>query len=120
MNSTFGHRRATDKQTSILLIHREDARHRQIADGMPVKAYNDRGCCFFEARVSDAIEIGVVRAHSVRWNKSSWQRLGMNQLTSDRLTDIGGGPVFYSCLVEVLPVTELARQSCEDTGQQTH
>jgi hypothetical protein len=25
----------------------------------------------------------------------------VNALTSDRLTDIGGGPTFYSCLVEV-------------------
>jgi hypothetical protein len=25
----------------------------------------------------------------------------VNALTSDRLTDMGGGPTFYSCLVEV-------------------
>jgi anaerobic selenocysteine-containing dehydrogenase len=27
--------------------------------------------------------------------------LNVNALTSDRLTDLGGGATFYSCLVEV-------------------
>jgi hypothetical protein len=35
-----------------------------------------------------------------------WRKLGMdgtnvNELTSQRLTDIGRGPTFYDCLVEV-------------------
>jgi anaerobic selenocysteine-containing dehydrogenase len=25
----------------------------------------------------------------------------VNALTSDRLTDLGGGPTFYSCLIEI-------------------
>jgi hypothetical protein len=29
--------------------------------------------------------------------------LGVNQLTSQRLTDLGGGPTFYSTLVCVEP-----------------
>jgi hypothetical protein len=35
-----------------------------------------------------------------------WRKLGLdgtnvNQLTSQQLTDMGRGPVFYDCLVEV-------------------
>ena len=44
---------------------------------------------------------GVVLAPSVRWNKLAPDHRSINTLTSDRLTDIGGGPTFYSCLVEV-------------------
>jgi anaerobic selenocysteine-containing dehydrogenase len=37
----------------------------------------------------------------VRWNKLAPDARNVNVLTSDRLTDIGGGATFYSCLVEV-------------------
>jgi anaerobic selenocysteine-containing dehydrogenase len=105
MNSTFGHRAAVDAQTARLEIHPEDAAARTIMDGHLVQARNDRGACYFNARVSTNVAPGVVRAYSTRWNKSSVSQLGINQLTSERLTDIGGGPTFYSCLVEVRPVT---------------
>jgi anaerobic selenocysteine-containing dehydrogenase len=44
---------------------------------------------------------GVVLAPSVRWNKLAAGHRNINALTSDRLTDMGGGPTFYSCLVDV-------------------
>ena len=53
------------------------------------------------AEVDGMVAAGVVRAPSVRWNKFSQDGRNANALTSDRLTDIGGGPTFYSCLVEV-------------------
>ncbi len=106
MNSTFGHRAEVDEQTAILCIHPSDAERRGIVDGMLVSAQNDRGTCFFEALVATTdVPAGVVRARSVRWNKRSVASLGINQLTSERLTDLGGGPTFYSCLVEVSPAT---------------
>ena len=37
----------------------------------------------------------------VTWAKRAVDRRNANALTSGRLTDIGGGPTFYSCLVEV-------------------
>jgi hypothetical protein len=37
----------------------------------------------------------------MQWNKCSPEGGGVNQLTSQRLTDFGGGPTFYSTLVEV-------------------
>ena len=102
MNSTFGHRSEVDAQTAVLEIHPEDAECRQIVDGVEVRIYNDRGFCFFTARVSSDVSRGVVRARSTRWNKKSRASLGVNQLTSERLTDIGRGPTFYSCLVEAV------------------
>jgi anaerobic selenocysteine-containing dehydrogenase len=104
MNSSFGNRAEVDEQTSRLSIHPQDAEPRGIADGADVRAVNDRGECYFSARITTEVPPGVVRAPSTRWNKSAPGRLGVNRLTSDRLTDIGGGPTFYSCLVEVLPL----------------
>ena len=103
MNSTFGHRTDVNEQTAKLSIHPDDAAQRGIVEGMPVRVYNDRGSCSFLAKLSRDIQPGVLHARTMRWNKSSVGRHGVNQLTSERLTDIGGGPTFYSCLVEVTP-----------------
>lgn len=107
MNSTFGHRDEVDEQTATLTMHPFDAERRGIVEGMLVRAHNDRGSCFFRALVRNEVTPGVVRARSVRWNKRSVASLGINQLTSERLTDIGGGPTFYNCLVEVIPVSRV-------------
>ena len=101
MNSTFGNRAGVDHQTSILAMHREDAAPRGIENGDRVRIFNERGSCLFTAEVNGAVRQGVVRAPSVRWNKLGSNGYNANALTSDRLTDLGGGPVFYSCLVEV-------------------
>ena len=103
MNSTFGHRDQVDRQTAWLTIHPADAAVRQVVSGDPVRVFNERGCCFLTARVSDEVQPGVVMSRSTRWNTRALRSLGVNRLTSDRLTDIGGGATFYSCLVEVVP-----------------
>jgi anaerobic selenocysteine-containing dehydrogenase len=95
MNSTFGYRRDADRQTSVLWMHREDAAQRGIETGDSVRVFNDRGEVLLRAEVDGNVRAGVIRAPSVRWGRNA------NALTSDRLTDIGGGPVFYSCLVQV-------------------
>lgn len=100
MNSTFGNRKRNDEQTAIAEFHAADAAVRGISAGASVRLFNDRGHCFCEARISDAVQAGVVRAPSLRWNKNSPGGLGVNRLTSDRLTDLGAAATFYSCLVE--------------------
>ena len=69
--------------------------------GDRVRVFNDRGSCLLRAEVDGLVREGVVRAPAVRWGKLSADGHSANALTSDRLTDIGGGPVFYSCLVQV-------------------
>jgi anaerobic selenocysteine-containing dehydrogenase len=95
MNSTFGNRPDTDQQTGSLWMHRSDAAARGIVTGDRVRVFNDRGSCLLTAEVDGMVRDGVVRAPSVRWGTNA------NALTSDKLTDIGGGPTFYSCLVQV-------------------
>jgi anaerobic selenocysteine-containing dehydrogenase len=101
MNSTFGHRASVDAQTARLVLHPEDAAVRSIITGDQVRAFNGRGSVLYTAEVGDGVRPGVARAPSVRWNKLSPSRNNANALTSDRLTDIGGGPTFYSCLVQI-------------------
>jgi anaerobic selenocysteine-containing dehydrogenase len=102
MNSTFGHRASVVSQTGVVEINATDALPRGIHDGDQVRLFNDRGAFHVVALVSDSVKPGVVRIPSGRWNKTSADGSGINLLTSDRLTDIGGGPIFFSCLVEAV------------------
>ena len=101
MNSTFGYRAGVDAETSLLYLHALDAAPRGIVTGDRVRVFNDRGSLLLKAEVSGMVREGVARAPSVRWPKRSIDGRNANALTSERLTDMGGGPTFYSCLVEV-------------------
>jgi anaerobic selenocysteine-containing dehydrogenase len=101
MNSTFGYRPDTDRQTSFLKLHAHDAGPRGITNGDHVRVFNDRGSCLLMAKIDAGVAPGVVCAPSTRWASKSPARRNANALTSERLTDQGGGPTFYSCLVKV-------------------
>ena len=101
MNSTFGHRDTVDLQTAALHLSAADAGRRGIRESDPVRIFNDRGSVILVAKVDETVQPGVVSAPSVRWGKRSPDKRNINDVTSDRLTDFGGGPTFYSCLVEV-------------------
>jgi anaerobic selenocysteine-containing dehydrogenase len=101
MNSTFGLRPDTDRQTASVTMHPADAIPRGISAGDAVRVFNDRGQCALRAEVSESVARGVVSAPSVRWPKLAPDGNSVNMLTSQRLTDKGGGPAFYSCLVQV-------------------
>lgn len=95
MNSTFGERADVQQQTSRVWMHSADAAARGVGDGDTVRVFNGRGSCVLTARVDGLVREGVIRVPSVGWGVNA------NALTSDKLTDMGRGPVFYSCLVEV-------------------
>ena len=101
MNSTFGHRDAVDLQTAALHLNAADAAPLGIRTSDQLRVFNARGSCVLPACVDDTVPPGVVSAPSVRWAKRSPGMRNVNALTSERLTDAGGGPTFYSCLVQV-------------------
>jgi anaerobic selenocysteine-containing dehydrogenase len=101
MNATFGGRPDTDRETAILALHSSDAAERGIADGDAVRVFNDRGWCVLMARVDGEVSRGVVATPAVRSPKQALGGRTANALTSQRLTDMGGGAAFYSCLVQV-------------------
>jgi len=85
----------------VLEIHASDAAPRGIADGYVVRVFNDRGEYHCAARVSDRARPGVVNGLGIWWRKFGLRGTNVNQLTSQRLTDLGRAPTFYDCLVEV-------------------
>ncbi len=104
MNSTFAdiptHRRMEEAHLGKLEIHPYDAATRGIVAGAFVTVANDRGTLRLLAEVGPTVPPGVV-ATRMGWNKLSGDGHGVNLLTSERLTDFGGGPTFYSTMVEV-------------------
>lgn len=100
LNSTFGNRPAVDARCAQLDMHPRDAEARGIRNGDRLRVFNGRGACELEARVTSDVHPGVVSSPSVRWARYAGGTT-TNALTAERLTDEGGGPAFYSCLVEV-------------------
>lgn len=105
LNSTFVNvesLRATEGEPH-LDIHPDDAAVRGIHDGMMVRIFNGRGTLQARARVTTRARPGLVVGLSIWWKKLAADGKNANELTSQRLTDLGDGPVFYDCLVDVVP-----------------
>ena len=87
----------------LLEIHPDDAAARGIESGAVVRVFNDRGEYRCKATVSQRARRGVVNGLGIWWRKLGLAGTNVNQVTSQQLTDLGRGPVFYDCLVEVQP-----------------
>ncbi len=85
----------------VLEIHESDAAARGIRSAMVVRVFNERGEYRVRAEVSQRARPGVVNGLGIWWRKLGLDGTNVNQLTSQKLTDLGRGPVFYDCLVEV-------------------
>jgi anaerobic selenocysteine-containing dehydrogenase len=85
----------------VLEISASDAAPRGIVDGQRVRIFNDRGSIVCKAVVGERARPGVVNGLGVWWRKLAPDGKNGNELTHQRLTDIGRGPSFYDCLVEV-------------------
>ena len=114
MNTTFAnlpsHQAMEKRGKDVLEMHPADAAARGIADGDAVAVWNGRGRIVLRAVVTQArVGEGVVSAR-LDWQKLSAEGVNVNALTSQRLTDIGGGATFYSTMVEVQRVSESAGQ----------
>jgi anaerobic selenocysteine-containing dehydrogenase len=103
LNSTFVNvqsLRATEGEPH-LDIHPDDASARSIADGDMARIFNDRGSFVARARVTPKARRGLVVGLSVWWKKLASDGKNANEVTSQRLTDMGRAPTFYDTLVEV-------------------
>jgi anaerobic selenocysteine-containing dehydrogenase len=93
------------KTAGVLEMHVTDAAARGVASGDAVQVWNGRGRIALTARVGESVASGVVAAR-LDWQKLASDGKNVNALTSQRLTDIGGGATFYSTLVEVAKNSE--------------
>jgi anaerobic selenocysteine-containing dehydrogenase len=91
---------AQEKQP-CLEIHPDDAAARAITEGDQLRVFNDRGSFTLSARVTTRARPGVVVAPSIWWKKLAPDGRNANEVTSQALTDMGGGATFYDALVEV-------------------
>lgn len=84
-----------------LQMHPQDAAARGLAGGERVRIRNDRGDFQARLEIDEGVRPGVVVSPSVWWRKLSGDGSNANAVTSSVATDMGGGPTFYDCLVEV-------------------
>lgn len=87
----------------LIEMHADDAAARGLVDGALVAAFNDRGRYVARLKVSPRARPGVVNGLGVWWRKLGAQGTNVNEVTHQRLTDMGEAPAFYDCLVQVAP-----------------
>jgi len=106
LNTSFANsaRFLAQEKSPAVHLHPADASARGIADDSPVRIFNRRGEFHARAIVSERVRPGVAMATSIWWRKLSPDGRNCNEVTSQALTDMGGGATFYDCLVEVAGV----------------
>jgi anaerobic selenocysteine-containing dehydrogenase len=113
LNSSFANlpKQLRQELRPFVEIHPNDAGARSIENGDTVRAFNERGSCELSAVVTTRAREGVVVSPSVWWNKLSPGKSNINQLTSQTLTDMGGGATFYDALIEIERIGEASAAS---------
>ncbi len=103
LNSTFVNVKSLrDMQGEpVLEMHAADAAARELQSGDTVRVFNQRGVYRCKLKVSTRARVGVVNGLGVWWRKFGLDGCNVNQLTSQKLTDLGRAPTFYDCLVQV-------------------
>ncbi|MFG2058160.1 molybdopterin-dependent oxidoreductase [Micromonospora sp. NPDC048930] len=106
MNSTFASLPWHTKRTGPprVHLHPDDAAARGLADGDAVRVRNDRGAFLAAVAVDEATRPGLAFTYKAYWARLSPGRATVNAVTAVRDTDLGGGPTFHDCRVEVEPV----------------
>ena len=105
LNSTFSEIEYLRTQAGEpeIMIHPEDAATRGVEEKMRVRVFNDRGECYLSARLTEDTAPGVTVIEGLYWPRFMPNNRGVNQLTSQRLTDMGQSCAFHCNLVEVEP-----------------
>ncbi|MBK8666979.1 MAG: molybdopterin oxidoreductase family protein [Burkholderiales bacterium] len=85
----------------LLEMHPRDAAARGITSGQMVRVFNARGSYHCKAEVGERARPGVVNGLGVWWRKLGPRGTNVNELTSQQLTDLGRGPTFHDCRVQV-------------------
>ena len=65
------------------------------------RVFNDRGSYVCKAHITTRAQPGMVVGLGIWWRKLGTDGKNVNELTSQKLTDMGRAPVFYDCAVQV-------------------
>jgi len=85
----------------LLEMNDLDAQARGLTSGAVVRVFNQRGDYRCKLKVSPRARPGVVNGLGIWWRKLGMDGKNVNELTSQKLTDLGRAPTFYDCLVQV-------------------
>ena len=83
----------------------EDARSANINNGDLVKICNDRGSNLRTAKVTDKTQRHLLVAEGIYWENDSSGQTGINDLTSQEITDLGEGGTFHESRVKIIKVS---------------
>ncbi|HVF59956.1 MAG TPA: molybdopterin-dependent oxidoreductase [Thermoanaerobaculia bacterium] len=98
VSSTFGQ---LVRAKVPLEINPDDAAPRGIADGDPVRVWNEYGEVRCAARLTRDLKPGVVLLPKGLWSHNTESGTTANALAPDTLADLGGGACFNDARVEV-------------------
>jgi len=103
LNSTFMEREELRRKAGgmRLKLSPREAASRGLAEGDPVVAWNALGEVRFSLHVSPKVPDGLAVAEGVLWSAHAPGERTVNALTSQRLSDQGGGSTFYDNRVDV-------------------
>lgn len=97
LNSTFGER--YPDHCGEVFLHPEDAHRYRVGEGEKIALANHRGRALRVARITEDTRRGVVVAEGIFWPTA--ESAGINDLTSQKSADLGGGATFHETLVTI-------------------
>jgi anaerobic selenocysteine-containing dehydrogenase len=98
ISSTLGELR---ERAAMLQMHPTDATARHLAQGDPVRMFNDLGEVHCPVALNADIKPGTVSLPKGLWRRSTYNGSTSNALVSDSLTDLGDGACFNDARVQV-------------------
>jgi anaerobic selenocysteine-containing dehydrogenase len=102
LNSTFGD--LYRGKIGEVLIHPKDAALHKIVDGAQVLLENQRGKSVRLAKITEDTQEGLLVAEGLFWQTDEYPS-AINDLTSQKTTDVAAGPTFHESRVSISPVT---------------
>jgi anaerobic selenocysteine-containing dehydrogenase len=99
LNSTYGELtkiRQLEQNEPQAMIHPLDAAKYQVLHGTQVRLSSQQGSVVRLAKVTEATNQGVVIVEGTWWGKHAPDEQSINALTSQNLTDLGGGSLFHN------------------------
>jgi len=108
LNSTFSNLESLQKgeREPRIWVNTKDALDRGVQTGDLLRVWNNRGEVKLRAVVGENVRPGVAWSPSLWWHRDSPGERNVNALTSDSLTDMGGGSTFHTNLIQFEKVVE--------------
>jgi anaerobic selenocysteine-containing dehydrogenase len=99
LNSTFGDQ--YQDEIGFVLIHPQDAEKYHISPDFLIRIENQRGFTIRKVKITTDTQAGLLVAEGIFWENSTTGFKGINDLTSQKTTDLGAGGTFHESRVRI-------------------